>query len=108
MKKSDEDVVKKDSIHYIDFDLTIKDVIAQIKKDFPATFKDCQNSEFVTKSRNFVDSLVSFPVKLEQILKTIPSNCRYCDILLDDWNHKEAIQYHYFIYTFVSRDSRVL
>ena len=88
MKKIDVDVVKKDSEHYINFDLTIKDVIAKIKEDFPASFKDCQNSDFVTKSRVFVDSLVSFPGKLDQILKTIPSKCRYCDVLLHNWKHK--------------------
>ena len=84
---------KKESKHYIDFNLTIKDVIAQIKNGFPKSYRDCQESDFLTRSRSFVDSLVVMPDKLEQILHTIPDKCRYCDHPLHDWSHKGAKSY---------------
>ena len=94
MKEPNEEVVQKASKHYIDFDLTVKDVISRIKTDFPQSFKDCEESDFVKKSRTFVDSLVTLPDKLTQVLQTVPSSCKYCDHELHDWNYKEAIQYH--------------
>ena len=93
MGENNKEPSKKESKHYIDFSLTIKDVIAQIKNGFPQSYKDCQESDFVTRSRTFVDSLVVMPEKLEQILQTIPSKCRYCDHPLHDWSHKEAKSY---------------
>jgi hypothetical protein len=88
--KRNKEAPKKETEHYIDFDLTVKDVILQIKNGFPSSFKECQESNFVTNSRTFVNSLVLLPEKLEQILQTVPSQCKYCDHKLDDWKHKGA------------------
>lgn len=93
MKVVSKTSTRKETEHYINFDLTIKDVISNIKSGFPSSFKSCQDSDFVTNSRTFVDSLVSLPEKLKHVLETIPSTCKYCKVHLDDWNHKENIQY---------------
>ena len=82
----------KEPKHYINFDLTVKDVISKIKKGFPVSYKDCQESNFVQNSRTFVNSLVFLPDKLETLLKTVPNQCTHCDHPLDDWRHKGAIQ----------------
>ena len=68
-------------------------MICKIEKGFPATYRECQESHFVAKSRTFVNSLVFHPEKLEALLETVPSQCSYCDHPLDDWKHKGAIQY---------------
>ena len=83
---------KRDTKHYINFDLTIKDVISKIVAGFPKTFKECDESDFAAKSRTFVNSLVFDNDKLELVLNTIQSHCTYCDHPLDDWKHKGATQ----------------
>ena len=84
---------KRESKHYIDFDLTVKDVISKIESGFPKTYKDCEESNFVPKSRAFVNSLVHNAGKLEAVLNTVPIQCSYCSHPLDDWNHKSPKSY---------------
>ena len=84
---------KKATNHYIDFDQTVKDVIHQIKTKFPGTLEECQESKFLTNSRTFVESLILLPDKLEQILKTVPSKCKFCDVSLELWKHKTPKSY---------------
>ena len=93
MENDAPDVVQKETKHYIDFDLTIKDVIQNIKSGFPSSLKDCEESDYLGRSRIFVDSLVVLPEKLEQLLKTLPSHCNYCHHQLYDWKHKGAKSY---------------
>ena len=95
VRATKEDCKRKETEHYINFDLTIKDVISSIKSEFPPSFKSCQDSDFVTNSRTFVDSLVALPGKLHHLLETIPSNCKYCKTQLEDWKHKANIQYQF-------------
>ena len=83
---------KKETKHYINFDLTIKDVISKIASGFPKTFKECEESDFLSNSRTFVNSLVFNEEKLDIVLNTLQSHCSYCDHPLDDWKHKGAIQ----------------
>ena len=71
----------------------MKDVINEIKNKFPASMKNCQESQFVTNSRTFVNSLMSDPEKLEQALKLVPSHCKHCNCLLEDWKHKTPKSY---------------
>ena len=91
-QNEEKEELKKESVHYIDFDLTVKDVIAKITSKFPSTYKECEESNFLSNSRSFVNSLIFSPEKLEAILNTIQSQCTYCDHTLDDWRHKGAIQ----------------
>lgn len=95
VRATKEDCKRKETEHYINFDLTIKDVISSIKSEFPPSFKSCQDSDFVTNSRTFVDSLVALPGKLDHLLETISSNCKYCKTQLEDWKHKANIQYQF-------------
>ena len=88
-----DDSKHKETEHYINFDLTIKDVISSIKSEFPPSFKSCQESDFVANSRTFVESLVPFPGKLHQLLETIRNDCKYCKTQLEDWKHKGNIQH---------------
>lgn len=83
----------KETKHLIDFALTIKDVMQRVKGGFPHSLKDCQESDYMSRSRSFVSSLVVIPEKLEQILKTVPSQCDYCNLPLIDWIHKGAKSY---------------
>ena len=80
--------ISRESPHYIDFNLTIKDVISRIKKGFPVSYKDSEESDFVTKSRSFVTSLTDQPGKLDKVLQTVPNVCEYCNHKLDEWKHK--------------------
>ena len=87
------EAAKKPTKHLINFDLTVKNVLSEIKSKFPATMKDCQDSNFVKNSRTFVNSLVQIPEKLEQVLRTVPSQCKYCETPLEDWKHKTPKSY---------------
>ena len=89
----DTDTAKKETRHYINFDLTIQDVINNIEKGFPKTYKECEESDFVYRSRTFVNSLVQFPDKLETLLDTLPTECSYCSHPLNDWRHKPPKSY---------------
>ena len=83
-------------------------MISKIERGFPATYKECQESNFVAKSRTFVNSLVFLPEKLETVLKTVPSQCSYCDHPLDDWKHKGAIQYELLLSCHIKNESKIL
>ena len=91
--EAEDEVATKPTKHFIDFDLTVKHVISEIKSKFPATMKDCEESNFVKNSRIFVNSLIEMPEKLEQVLKTVPSQCKYCEIPLNEWRHKTPKSY---------------
>jgi hypothetical protein len=91
--KQPVETVKKDSKHYIDYQLTIRDVVSKIKKFFPSSYKDCEESDFIKNSRTFVDSLIAMPEKLEEVLKVVPRVCEHCGTSLVEWNYKEAVQY---------------
>ena len=93
MEKKNNEAPKQATKHYINFELTVKDVIDQIKNGFPGTLKECQDSAFVSNSRAFVNSLVMMPDKMQQILQTIASHCKYCDHQLEDWKHKTPKSY---------------
>ena len=93
MIETESEPVKKSVDHYINYDLTVKGVIDDIKTKFPANMKDCQQSQFVANSRTFVNSLVHDPEKLNQVLKTVPSHCKHCNSPLEDWKHKTPKSY---------------
>ena len=95
---SSKEESKKETRHHINFSLTIEDVLERIKNGFPDSLSDIETSDFLTKSRTFVDSLVSLPDKLQHILKTLPDKCSYCDLHpLHDWIHKPAKSYFFSI-----------
>ena len=79
---------KNETTHYINFELTVKDVIRRIENSFPKTYKECEEGDFLSTSRTFVNSLVNFPDKLSTILNTLPHECSYCSHPLSDWKHK--------------------
>ena len=93
MEKNSQEVVGKEVKHHIDIDLTIKDVIENIGNGFPSSLKECEESDYLARSRTFLDLLVVFPNKLNQILQTLPSHCKYCHVELYDWKHKGAKSY---------------
>lgn len=82
------DPVKKDSKHYIDYRQTIRNVLSKVKKNFPQSYKECEESDFLRNSRTFVDSLIHLPEKLEAVLKVVPSICEKCHSSLIEWNYK--------------------
>ena len=88
--REDEPRPKKKPEHYIDYHLTVQTIMGKIKSKFPSSFKSLRESDFVKNSRSFVDSLLSSPEKLSQVLETLPYMCEFCDIPLENWIHKEA------------------
>ena len=93
MVEQEKETTKKPSEHYIDFNLTVKEVIDEIRGNFPPNMKECQESQFVKNSRTFVNSLVTDPVKMDQVLQTVPRSCRHCKQDLQDWKHKPPKSY---------------
>ena len=94
MVENDEtEITKREPDHYIDFDLTIKDVICKIEAGFPKNYKECEESDFILNSRKFVNTLLHSPDKLETLLSTLPSVCSYCSLPLEDWKHKNPKSY---------------
>ena len=93
MVEQERETMKKASEHYINFNLTVKEVIDEIRTKFPPTMKDCQDGQFVRNSRTFVNSLVNNPEKLEQVLGTVLSHCKHCNQELKDWKHKTPKSY---------------
>ena len=93
MEKDNIEAPNKETVHLIDHALTIKDVMKRIRDGFPSSMKECQESDYLSRSRNFVTSLVEIPSHLEQVLKSVPSQCDFCDLPLLDWIHKRAKSY---------------
>lgn len=83
-----EPKAKKKPQHHIDYRLTIQSIMKKIRSDFPPTFKSLRNGDFVKNSRSFVDSLLSSPTKLSQVLETLPSHCEFCSTALENWSFK--------------------
>lgn len=92
-KKEAEGKTKKDKQHNIDYKLTVKTIIMKIRSNFPQTFENLQDGEFLRDSRTFVDSLLASPENLSQVLETLPSNCEFCGTVLDNWSYKEPKSY---------------
>lgn len=80
---------KKETKHLIDAQLTVKTLIAKIRQNFPPSFESLIKRDFLTKSRSFVDSILSSEEKLKEVLENIPPNCELCNGLLEVWKHKE-------------------
>jgi hypothetical protein len=62
--------------------------MAKLREKFPPSFKSLREGDFVKNSRSFVDSLLTSPEKLNQVLGTLSSNCEFCGTLLENWNFK--------------------
>ena len=83
------DPVKKDSKHYIDYRQTIRNVMNKVRQNFPQSYKECEESDFLRNSRTFVDSLILMPEKLQEVLKVVTSICEICQSSLIEWSFKE-------------------
>ena len=79
---------KKSIVHQIDYRLTVKTIMSKVRDKFPPSYKCLMESDFLKNSRSFVDSLLSSPNKLEEVLKNVPHKCEFCGDLLKDWKHK--------------------
>ena len=88
--KEDQTKPKKKPQHNIDYHLTVRTIMEKIRSKFPHSFKSLRIGDFVKNSRSFVDSLLSSPEKLRQVLETLPSICEFCDTALENWSYKEA------------------
>lgn len=90
LPKVDKDLrPKKETKHLIDAQLTVKTLIAKIRQNFPPSFENLINGDFLSKSRIFVDSILSSDEKLKEVLENIPQNCELCNGQLEVWKHKE-------------------
>ena len=74
--------------HQINYSLSVKEVISEIKKGFPKSMTILNESDFVARSRVFLNDVASSPEKLENTLSTLPTVCKYCNEDLNDWKHK--------------------
>ena len=89
-KKMHQDKISKQGPqHQIDHHLTVQTIMSKLREKFPPSFKSLREGNFVKNSRSFVDSLLSSPEKLRQVLENVPLNCEFCGCLLEDWSHKE-------------------
>ena len=97
---------KKDVEHQIDYLLTVKTIMSKVRDKFPPSYKCLMKSDFLKNSRSFVDSLLSSPKKLEEVLKNVPHKCEFCGDLLKDWKHKgrpHNLKCFYYMAQFLSK-----
>ena len=68
---------------------TVRSLMTKVRENFPSSYLSLMAGDFITNSRSFVDSILSSPEKLKQVLENLPNNCEVCGGILDLWKHKE-------------------
>ena len=80
---------EKETLHEINISLTVKTMVRKIRENFPPTYSQLMDGDFVRNSRAFVDSILSSPEKLNEVLESLPQNCELCGETLKTWKHKD-------------------
>ena len=62
----------------LDISLTVRALMSKVRENFPSSYKSLMEGDFIKNSRSFVDSILSSPEKLQQVLENLPNNCEVC------------------------------
>ena len=79
--------------HKINFKGTVEKVIKNIQANFPASFRSCEEGEFLATSKRFVDKILKSDVELNKSLQCVPDKCDTCFCTLEEWKSKSPRSY---------------